>query len=103
MALAKEHECLFFECSAKTQANVKQCFRELTAKVRFVESMESIHHSWPNVTNLNNFCFKVPTTSVTNYRCFSNCFDFTDTGGTEFAGERIYSRKESDSKAKTGT
>lgn len=33
IALAQEHECLFFECSAKTQANVKQCFKELTVKV----------------------------------------------------------------------
>ncbi|KAL3649650.1 Ras-related protein RABC2a [Castilleja foliolosa] len=32
MALAKEHDCLFIECSAKTRANVKQCFQELTAK-----------------------------------------------------------------------
>lgn len=36
MALAQEHKCLFFECSAKTQANVKQCFKELTVKVCFL-------------------------------------------------------------------
>ncbi|KAH6784141.1 RAB GTPase-like protein C2A [Perilla frutescens var. hirtella] len=39
MALAKEHKCLFFECSAKTQANVKQCFKELTVKILEVPSL----------------------------------------------------------------
>ncbi|KAL8538720.1 hypothetical protein ACS0TY_000654 [Phlomoides rotata] len=39
MALAQEHKCLFFECSAKTQANVKQCFRELTVKILEVPSL----------------------------------------------------------------
>ncbi|XP_051119804.1 ras-related protein RABC2a-like [Andrographis paniculata] len=33
MALAKEHGCLFVECSAKTQANVKNCFKELIVKI----------------------------------------------------------------------
>ncbi|KAK4385549.1 Ras-related protein RABC2a [Sesamum angolense] len=32
LALAQEHKCLFLECSAKTQANVNQCFKELTKK-----------------------------------------------------------------------
>lgn len=39
MALAQEHKCLFFECSAKTQANVKQCFKELTAKILEIPSL----------------------------------------------------------------
>ncbi|XP_027162947.1 ras-related protein RABC2a-like [Coffea eugenioides] len=33
MALAQEHKCLFFECSAKTRANVQQCFKELISKI----------------------------------------------------------------------
>ncbi|XAR52315.1 hypothetical protein NMG60_11020304 [Bertholletia excelsa] len=33
MALAKEHECIFVECSAKTRENVQQCFRDLTLKI----------------------------------------------------------------------
>lgn len=32
-ALAKELGSLFLECSAKTRANVEQCFEELTLKV----------------------------------------------------------------------
>lgn len=34
VALAKELGSLFLECSAKTRANVEQCFEELTLKVR---------------------------------------------------------------------
>ncbi|KAK1416604.1 hypothetical protein QVD17_32395 [Tagetes erecta] len=33
MALAKEHDCLFYECSARTRANVQQCFKELALKI----------------------------------------------------------------------
>ncbi|KAM7467866.1 hypothetical protein LguiB_015428 [Lonicera macranthoides] len=33
MALAQEHKCLFYECSAKTRANVQQCFKDLTLKI----------------------------------------------------------------------
>jgi Ras-related protein Rab-18 len=33
MALAQQHKCSFFECSAKTSENVLQCFKELTLKV----------------------------------------------------------------------
>jgi GTPase SAR1 family protein len=33
MALAKQHGCLFLECSAKTRENVEQCFEELALKV----------------------------------------------------------------------
>lgn len=33
MALAKEHKCIFYECSAKTRENVQQCFKDLTLKV----------------------------------------------------------------------
>ncbi|XP_071732952.1 ras-related protein RABC2a-like isoform X2 [Rutidosis leptorrhynchoides] len=33
MALAKEHGCLFYECSARTRANVQQCFKDLTIKM----------------------------------------------------------------------
>ncbi|KAE9465353.1 hypothetical protein C3L33_02744, partial [Rhododendron williamsianum] len=33
MALAQEHKCLFFECSAKTREKVPQCFKELNVKV----------------------------------------------------------------------
>ncbi|KAJ6986772.1 hypothetical protein NC653_020109 [Populus alba x Populus x berolinensis] len=32
MALAQQHKCSFFECSAKTSENVLQCFKELTLK-----------------------------------------------------------------------
>ncbi|WCJ19236.1 hypothetical protein M5689_001533 [Euphorbia peplus] len=32
-ALAEEHKCSFFECSAKTRENVVQCFRELMLKI----------------------------------------------------------------------
>ena len=37
IALAKEHGCLFLECSAKTRENVEQCFEELALKVRNLE------------------------------------------------------------------
>lgn len=33
LALAKEHGCLFFECSAKTRENVEECFEKLALKV----------------------------------------------------------------------
>lgn len=33
MALAQQHKCSFFECSAKTSENVLKCFKELTLKV----------------------------------------------------------------------
>lgn len=33
MALAQEHKCIFYECSAKTRENVQQCFKDLTLKV----------------------------------------------------------------------
>lgn len=33
MALAQEHKCMFFECSAKTREKVPQCFKELNVKV----------------------------------------------------------------------
>ncbi|KAK3023068.1 hypothetical protein RJ639_043083 [Escallonia herrerae] len=33
MALAEHHQCLFYECSAKTRENVQQCFKELALKV----------------------------------------------------------------------
>ncbi|XP_020548759.1 ras-related protein RABC2a isoform X2 [Sesamum indicum] len=39
LALALEHKCLFLECSAKTQANVNQCFKELTKKMLEVPSL----------------------------------------------------------------
>ncbi|KAL0317271.1 UNVERIFIED_CONTAM: Ras-related protein RABC2a [Sesamum angustifolium] len=39
LALAQEHKCLFLECSAKTQANVNQCFKELTKKMLEVPSL----------------------------------------------------------------
>ncbi|GER28942.1 RAB GTPase homolog C2A [Striga asiatica] len=38
-ALAQEHKCLFIECSAKTQENVKQCFKNLTIKMLEVPSL----------------------------------------------------------------
>lgn len=34
ITLAKEHGCLFLECSAKTRENVEQCFEELALKVK---------------------------------------------------------------------
>lgn len=34
IALAKEHGCLFLECSARTRENVEQCFEELALKVQ---------------------------------------------------------------------
>uniref|UniRef100_A0A7N0REJ8 Uncharacterized protein n=1 Tax=Kalanchoe fedtschenkoi TaxID=63787 RepID=A0A7N0REJ8_KALFE len=39
MALAAEHKCLFFECSAKTTENVHQCFRELILKILEVPAL----------------------------------------------------------------
>ncbi|WJX13877.1 Ras-related protein RABC2a [Trifolium repens] len=39
MALAKEHRCLFLECSAKTRENVQQCFEDLTLKILEVPSL----------------------------------------------------------------
>ncbi|XP_057979267.1 ras-related protein RABC2a-like isoform X2 [Malania oleifera] len=33
MALAQEHRCSFFECSAKTRENIQQCFKELILKI----------------------------------------------------------------------
>ncbi|XP_065857123.1 ras-related protein RABC2a-like [Euphorbia lathyris] len=39
MALAKEHGCLFLECSAKTRTNVQKCFEELTLKIMEVPSL----------------------------------------------------------------
>nr|XP_009799581.1 PREDICTED: ras-related protein RABC2a-like isoform X2 [Nicotiana sylvestris] len=38
-ALAKELGSLFLECSAKTRANVEQCFEELTLKIMEVPSL----------------------------------------------------------------
>lgn len=38
-ALAKEHGCLFLECSARTQENVRQCFEELAFKIMDVPSL----------------------------------------------------------------
>ncbi|XP_063948849.1 ras-related protein RABC2a-like isoform X3 [Daucus carota subsp. sativus] len=32
LALAQEHKCIFYECSAKTRENVQQCFKDLTLK-----------------------------------------------------------------------
>ncbi|CAN0926188.1 Ras-related protein RABC2a [Linum grandiflorum] len=39
MELAKEHGCLFLECSAKTRENVEQCFEELALKIMLVPSL----------------------------------------------------------------
>ncbi|XP_049399623.1 phosphatidylinositol 4-phosphate 5-kinase 9-like [Solanum stenotomum] len=39
VALAKELGSLFLECSAKTRANVEQCFEELTLKIMEVPSL----------------------------------------------------------------
>ncbi|XP_017249757.1 ras-related protein RABC2a-like isoform X2 [Daucus carota subsp. sativus] len=33
LALAQEHKCIFYECSAKTRENVQQCFKDLTLKI----------------------------------------------------------------------
>jgi Ras-related protein Rab-18 len=33
MALAKEHKCSFYECSAYTRENVQKCFKDLTLKI----------------------------------------------------------------------
>ncbi|KAF8395289.1 hypothetical protein HHK36_019232 [Tetracentron sinense] len=38
-ALAKDHGCLYLECSAKTRENVEQCFEELTLKIMEVPSL----------------------------------------------------------------
>ncbi|THF95231.1 hypothetical protein TEA_024917 [Camellia sinensis var. sinensis] len=45
ISLAKEHGCLFLECSAKTRENVDQCFAELALKL-------SVTHS--EMTNKDN-------------------------------------------------
>ncbi|CAL5350897.1 unnamed protein product [Camellia sinensis] len=39
ISLAKEHGCLFLECSAKTRENVDQCFAELALKIMEVPSL----------------------------------------------------------------
>ncbi|XP_050208897.1 ras-related protein RABC2a-like [Mercurialis annua] len=39
MALAAKHNCSFLECSAKTRANVQQCFKDLTLKILEVPSL----------------------------------------------------------------
>nr|GMD32144.1 ras-related protein RABC2a-like [Ipomoea batatas] len=39
MAFAREHKCIFYECSAKTSLNVQQCFQELTLKILEVPSL----------------------------------------------------------------
>lgn len=39
MSLAKEHGCMFLECSAKTRQNVEQCFEELALKIMEVPSL----------------------------------------------------------------
>ncbi|XP_047308380.1 ras-related protein RABC2a-like [Impatiens glandulifera] len=39
LALAKEHGCLFLECSAKTREKVEQCFEELALKIMEVPSL----------------------------------------------------------------
>ncbi|KAJ6727325.1 DRAB5-RELATED [Salix purpurea] len=39
MALAQQHKCSFFECSAKTSENVLKCFKELTLKILEVPSL----------------------------------------------------------------
>ncbi|KAJ4829009.1 Ras- protein RABC2a [Turnera subulata] len=39
IALAKEHGCLFLECSAKTRENVEQCFEELALKIMEIPSL----------------------------------------------------------------
>ncbi|PSR98468.1 Ras-related protein like [Actinidia chinensis var. chinensis] len=39
IALAKEHGCLFLECSAKTRENVEQCFEELALKIMEVPTL----------------------------------------------------------------
>ncbi|KAB1211038.1 Ras-related protein RABC2a [Morella rubra] len=33
LALAREHKCLFLECSAKNKENVQKCFKDLTLKL----------------------------------------------------------------------
>ncbi|RVX12035.1 Ras-related protein RABC2a [Vitis vinifera] len=39
IALAKEHGCLFFECSAKTREKCGECFEELALKIMEVPSL----------------------------------------------------------------
>ncbi|KAK4840359.1 hypothetical protein QYF36_006840 [Acer negundo] len=40
IALAKEHGCLFVECSAKTGENVEQCFEQLALKMMEVSKQK---------------------------------------------------------------
>jgi Ras-related protein Rab-18 len=39
IALAKELNCMFLECSARTRQNVEQCFEELALKVKILKSV----------------------------------------------------------------
>ncbi|KAG7032965.1 Ras-related protein RABC2a, partial [Cucurbita argyrosperma subsp. argyrosperma] len=39
MAVAKEHQSLFLECSARTRENVDRCFKELSSKILEVPSL----------------------------------------------------------------
>ncbi|XP_009773878.1 ras-related protein RABC2a-like [Nicotiana sylvestris] len=40
LAFAKEHNCLFLECSARTRENVQLCFKDLTKKILEVPSLQ---------------------------------------------------------------
>ena len=54
IALAKEHGCLFLECSAKTRENVEQCFEELALKVRNLEQEMEKNIVFPFPVGLSN-------------------------------------------------
>lgn len=42
LAFAKEHNCLFLECSARTRENVQLCFKDLTLKVLLEGSLSPL-------------------------------------------------------------
>ncbi|GAB4836392.1 Ras- protein RABC2a [Ancistrocladus abbreviatus] len=45
IALAREHNCPYFECSAKTVENVQQCFKELALKILEMPSLVEEGHA----------------------------------------------------------
>eukprot|EP00850_Spirogloea_muscicola_P022704 SM000307S11701 [mRNA] locus=s307:91484:92770:- [translate_table: standard] len=61
VAFARQHGCLFLECSAKTRDNVAQCFEELVQKILEMPSL--VAESAPAVNLLRPTAGAVPTSS----------------------------------------
>eukprot|EP00850_Spirogloea_muscicola_P014799 SM000108S14243 [mRNA] locus=s108:384732:386249:- [translate_table: standard] len=61
VAFARQHGCLFLECSAKTRDNVAQCFEELVQKILEMPSL--VAESAPAVNLLRPTAGAVPPSS----------------------------------------